>query len=116
MWIDIFELTNGDIESVVLYWDKQICYEATFAREEGIDEKGYVGDDDMGLGRHRIIEIKDGSFFFKRRVITDGHIATRFLMDRNHTFKIVLVQPVIPIHKGNVISGSHFNPTVSCCA
>lgn len=59
MWIDIFELTNGDIESVELYWDKQTCYEATFVDEEGIDEKGYVGNDDMGLGRHRIIEIKD---------------------------------------------------------
>ena len=59
MWIDIFELTNEDIENVVLYWDKKICYEATFVDEEGIDEQGYVGNDDMGLGRHRIIEIKD---------------------------------------------------------
>ena len=61
MWIDIFELPNGDIESVELYWDKKICYEATFANEIGIDEDGYVGDDDweMGLGKHRIIEIED---------------------------------------------------------
>lgn len=57
MWIDIFELPNGDIESVTLYWDKKICYESTFATEEGIDADGYVGDDDWGLGRHRIIEI-----------------------------------------------------------
>lgn len=59
MWIDIFELPNGDIETVELFWDKKFCYESTFANEEGIDEDGYVGDDDWGLGRHRIIEITD---------------------------------------------------------
>lgn len=59
MWIDIFELSDGDIESIQLYWDKKVCYEATFVDEEGINEDGYVGDDDWGLGRHRIIEITD---------------------------------------------------------
>ena len=59
MWISIFELPNGDIESVELFWDKKICYEATFANEEGVNIDGYVGNDDWGLGRHRIIEIKD---------------------------------------------------------
>lgn len=59
MWIDIFELPNGDIESVELYWDKKICYEATFANEFGLDKNGYVNDDYGRFGRHRIIEITD---------------------------------------------------------
>ena len=59
MWITIFELPNGDIESVELFWDKQVCYERAFANEYGLDEKGYVDDDFDDYGKNRVIEIED---------------------------------------------------------
>ena len=59
MWIVIFELPSGDIESVALYWDKQVCYESVAAEQYGLDEEGYVKDGLTDLGRNRIIEIKD---------------------------------------------------------
>lgn len=59
MWISIFELPNGDIETVELFWDKKCCYESTSAYEEGLDKDGYVDDDLSNLGKWRIIEIED---------------------------------------------------------
>ena len=60
MWITIFELPDGDIETVELHWDKQCCYERVGAEECGLDEDGYVKREyDSTLGKFRIIEIKD---------------------------------------------------------